>query len=110
MHRRPSRPLGSLLLCAALVAPALSACSSEGGAAGVGDVPCGPKTCSATEYCEIQCTCCGVPTFDGGPQPSASYTCKPIPAGCSGARFCDCDSAVRSHQCEPSRTVSIPCA
>jgi hypothetical protein len=54
----------------------------------------GSLTCGPDEYCDVQCTCCGMMIPDAAAA-NAAYACKP----CTGDV---CDS--------PKRTVEHPCA
>ena len=74
-------------------------------------VACGDVVCAPFEYCHVQCTCCGMPVGpDSGLVPSASFECRPIPFGCSGAALCSCPSVSRYGGCDaPKRLVEEPC-
>ena len=79
--------------------------ASEGGEVGEGGVlPCGDKSCTASEWCVIPC--CG--SADGGPPctPPPRYC---APAGCSGG---GCDALCFGRSSVPSatsRTVTCLC-
>ncbi len=77
-----------------------------------GDVECGTMTCGPTEYCFIECTCCGIALDGSMPDPSADYTCMPIPSGCDPSNLCSCDLSVSCGvgSCLGTRTVECPCA
>jgi hypothetical protein len=70
-----------------------------GGAAAREEVACGETTCSADEYCELRCTCCGVRVPDPG-EASGTATCLPLPDSCRTGNGPECQQ----------RTVEIPCA
>lgn len=63
-------------------------------------VSCGSLTCSADEYCEIKCTCCGVRIPDPA-EASGSYSCLPLPPECA---------TTSEGVCGGQRTQEIPCA
>ena len=73
----------------------------------VGDIACGSLHCAATELCLHVCDCCGIPTFDGGPQPSGHDECVPDTGQCksgSGSfyadgRSCMCSGGAHEAQC-----------
>ena len=109
-----SRLFGAVALLAAL---ALSGCGGDGpaGAADAAPTPdaraplsCGGDTCGDQQYCEVKCTCCGVPSDQA---PSADYTCRQIPAGCSADDLCACPELSGQGACDPAaRAIDIPCA
>lgn len=89
-------------------APPASADAAAAPDAQATPLSCGSATCGARQYCEVRCTCCGVPTDQ---PPSADYTCRPIPAGCSADDLCGCPALTGQGACDPSaRAIDIPCA
>jgi hypothetical protein len=98
-------------MCALLLMVAvLAGCSQPTGgtdapAGDAGTMRCGALTCRSGEICAYLCDCCGVPTFDGGPQPSSHEVCVPDTGQCGSGtitvegRPCTCDRSAREAHC-----------
>ena len=83
----------------------------EGGSREVGAVTCGNTTCKPSEYCVVECVCCGIPVDFALPPPK-SY-CLPIPSTCDPPNFCSCKIAPPGStgcNCISPRTINCPCA
>jgi hypothetical protein len=78
---------------------AVTGASAAGTSTTRDEVTCGDKTCSADEYCELRCTCCGVRVPEPG-EASGTATCLPLPDSCKTGDGPECQQ----------RTVEIPCA
>jgi hypothetical protein len=65
---------------------------------------CGTTTCAANQLCVHVCDCCGIPSVDGGPQPSGHDECITAAGQCAngifmlGGESCLCQSALEA-QC-----------
>lgn len=61
-------------------------------------VQCGSATCGPDEYCDVQCTCCGIrPPV--GVEASGTSRCLPLPAACASDPAADCGPRVVQHPC-----------
>ncbi len=83
---------------------------ADTGAGDASSIACGARVCGPSELCLHVCDCCGIPTFDGGPQPSGHEECVPDTGQCasgsgsfySAGRWCSCLG--RAHEAD------CPCA
>lgn len=86
--------------------PARPQCAGDAGS-DAGRTACGNGFCAPGEICLHVCDCCGVPPFDGGPQPSSHDECVSDTGQCSSGsgafsssgRYCSCYGNTHEAMC-----------